>query len=289
MSQADNRSRAGLNWRDYGGTGETMVMVHGLGGSLINWDAVGPMFARNRRVVAPDLPGFGHSAPRDDYEMSTFVGAVAEFIEEIGPPVVLVGNSMGGMVCEYVASRHPDLVDSLILVSPATPPRLPDDRLHWPTVTRLTLEALPGVGNLFGRLIRSRFTATEIVHLSLDAITHNPARVPPHVVENLIDMAEQRIDYPWAVTSLNKTAFTIAMIYRRPRTFVSMIRRIVAPTLVIHGVADQIVSPTAVEWLCSLRHDWELVQMEDTGHTPQLDAPVRFVGVVESWLNARSA
>jgi pimeloyl-ACP methyl ester carboxylesterase len=63
-----------------------------------------------------------------------------------------------------------------------------------------------------------------------------------------------------------------------------MIRKIRARTLVVHGVDDRIVSPTAVEWLTSLRTDWTLIQMEDTGHTPQLDAPVRFVKVVEEWL-----
>jgi pimeloyl-ACP methyl ester carboxylesterase len=74
------------------------------------------------------------------------------------------------------------------------------------------------------------------------------------------------------------------MLYRRPRDFVRIIRRIEARTLVVHGVEDRIVSPTAIEWLVSLRADWTLVQMEDTGHTPQLDAPVRFAGVVEDWL-----
>ena len=63
-----------------------------------------------------------------------------------------------------------------------------------------------------------------------------------------------------------------------------MIRKIVAPTLVVQGIEDHIVSPTAVEWICSLRPDWQLVQMTDTGHTPQLDAPLRLLDVVEPWL-----
>lgn len=285
MIHAENRAIAGLNWRSYGGDGPAMVLVHGLGGSLINWDAVGPRLAKTHRVVAPDLPGFGYSPPRDDYTLETHAGAVVEFIDAIGGPVALMGNSMGGLVCEIVASRHPGLVDQLILVSPATPPRLPDSMLHWPTVTRLTLEAIPGVGYAFGHAIKRRFTPEEIVHLSLQAITHDPARVPPEIVHSLVEMARDRVEMPWAVPSLNLTAFSIAMLYRRPRDFVKMIRRIRARTLVVHGLADRIVSPTAVEWLSSLRSDWDLVQMEDTGHTPQLDAPVRFVGVVEAWLS----
>ena len=66
-----------------------------------------------------------------------------------------------------------------------------------------------------------------------------------------------------------------------------MIREIKAPTLVVQGLADPIVSPTWVEWACSLRSDWELVQLDGTGHTPQIDAPVRLLSVVEPWLDAR--
>jgi pimeloyl-ACP methyl ester carboxylesterase len=65
-----------------------------------------------------------------------------------------------------------------------------------------------------------------------------------------------------------------------------MIRAVKAPTLVVQGVADPIVSSQSVEWLCSLRPDWSLVQMEDTGHTPQIDAPMRLLGVVQPWLEA---
>lgn len=284
MVHPENRPVAGLNWRDYGGSGPTMVLIHGLGGSLINWDAVGPRLAKDHRVVAPDLPGFGLSPPQGDFTLTTHVAALVRFIEEVGAPVTLMGNSMGGLVSEIVAANHPDLVERLILVSPATPPRVPDPRLHWPTVTRLTLEAIPGVGYAFGHLIKRRYTAEQIVHLGLEAITHDPSRVPPDVVDALVEMAEERVGYPWAVSSLNLTAFSIARLYRRPRDFVRTIRRISAPTLVVHGRADRIVSPTAVEWLCSLRSDWQLVQMDDTGHTPQLDAPVRFAIVVESWL-----
>jgi pimeloyl-ACP methyl ester carboxylesterase len=63
-----------------------------------------------------------------------------------------------------------------------------------------------------------------------------------------------------------------------------MIRSIVAPTLVIQGTSDHIVSPGAVDWMCAVRPDWEQVRMDDTGHTPQMDAPLRFLAVVEDWL-----
>lgn len=275
---------AGLNWYDFGGNGDVMLMVHGLGGSLANWEAVAPSFTSQFRVLALDLPGFGLSQPRGDFRISTHVSAVSRFIEAVGGPVTLVGNSMGGLVCEFVAATNPDLVNRLVLVAPATPPRLPDDRLHWPTAARLLVQAIPGAGQMLGALLRKKFDPEDLVDLSLRMVTHNPTRVPPEVVESLVDLARVRLEYPWAVTALTRSANSTAMVYRRPRDFVRVIRSIKAPTLVVHGLADRIVSPTAVEWLCSLRSDWDLVQMEDTGHTPQLDAPVRFTNVLMDWL-----
>lgn len=276
---------AGLNWHDFGGVGNTLVMVHGLGGSLANWEAVGPHFARRCRTIALDLPGFGLSKPRADFTLQTHAQAVVDFIKEIGGPVTLMGNSMGGLISEMVAADHPELLTRLILVSPATPPRLPDDRVHWPTQIRLLAEALPGVGAALGYLVRRKYNPEEIVDLSLRLITHDPTKVPPTVVESFVDLARIRVDFPWAVSSLTHTANSIALFYRRPRDFVRMIRRIQAPTLIIHGLDDHIVSPGWVEWLHSLRSDWDLVQMKDTGHTPQLDAPVRFSGEVDRWLS----
>jgi pimeloyl-ACP methyl ester carboxylesterase len=104
------------------------------------------------------------------------------------------------------------------------------------------------------------------------------------VVEALVESTATRRKLPWAAEAVPATARSIAAYWARPRTFVAMIREITSPTLVVQGVADRIVSPTAVEWMCSLRSDWELVQMDDTGHTPQLDAPVRFLEVVTPWL-----
>lgn len=284
MIQSKNRAIAGLNWRDYGGHGETMVLVHGLGGSLANWDAVGPRLAKERRVLALDLPGFGFSPPGPDYRVETQVRAVIAFIEALKTPVTLMGNSMGGLICELVAAQRPDLIDHLILVAPATPLRLPDPGLDWMTVIRLGLEATPGLGWLILRLVSWRLTPEQIVDLSLRMVTHDHTRVPPDVVESLVDNVTERARLPWAIQALNRAATSIASAYRRPRDFVSIIRKIACQTLVIQGIEDRIVSPNAVKWMASLRSDWTLIHMEDTGHTPQLDAPVRFCREIEDWL-----
>ena len=262
------------------------MLIHGLGGSVANWDAVGSRLADLGRTVALDLPGFGLSPPARDWELHTHASAVHSFMSEFAPSATLIGNSMGGLLAEMVASRAPETVDSLLLVAPATPPRFPDPRIHWPTARRLALQATPGVGRAMSWYFLNRLSPQELVKLSLETITHKPSRVPMPLVEEFVRLATVRMKLPWAQEAVPSTGRSIARMFRRPSSFVAMIRESKAPTLVVHGLEDHIVSPTAVAWLCSLRPDWQLVQMEDTGHTPQLDAPIRFLATILPWLQA---
>ena len=273
-----------IHWRDYGGSGPLFVLVHGLGGSIANWDVLGPRLARHGRVTALDLPGFGLSPPGVDWTLETHARAIDEFIQHVGAPAILIGNSMGALLSEMVAANHQDLVRALVLISPATPPRFPDPYIHWPTARRLMLNSTPGVGPVLSRRMLSKMTPRELINDSLARITHKPGRVPLEMVESFVELAEIRRHYPWAADAVPKTGQSIRRHFLQRRDFVEMIRDIKAPTLVVHGVEDPIMSRTAVEWLCSLRLDWTLVQMEDTGHTPHIDAAVRFVGIVEPWL-----
>ena len=270
---------------EFGGSGELIVLVHGLGGSTANWLAVKAGLARHGRVVAVDLPGFGLSPPPRDYHLETHRQAIEDFIELEGAPATLIGNSTGGLLSQMVAAHRPDLVDRLVLVAPATPPVFPDPRLDWPTVVRLALQATPGVGVGYGRRWVNQHTPEELVRLSMQMITHSMGRVPVEVIEASVDMARIRKELPWAPEATARTATSILSLYANRAQYIRMIRAIMAPTLVVQGTSDHIVSPTAVEHLCRLRPDWKLVQMSDTGHTPQMDAPLRFLAEVEPWLS----
>lgn len=285
MSGFLNTRHGPIHWKDYGGSGPTMVMVHGLGGSIASWDIVAPRLATRYHVVAMDLPGFGLTPPWGDYTLETHVNAIHGFIQGLGGgPVVLVGNSLGALLCEMVASGRPDDVGGLILISPATPPRLPDPRVNWAMAARLALMSIPGVGIALSKYFVATRSSEELIRESLDRISHQTSRIPLDLIQSFVSLAEVRKKFPWATEAVPKTGRSIREYFMKPSRFVAMIREIKAPTLVVQGVADPIVSPNAVEWLCSLRSDWELVQLEDTGHTPQVDAPVRLLDTLEPWL-----
>jgi pimeloyl-ACP methyl ester carboxylesterase len=286
MSEYLDLSSGTVHWKDYGGSGQLIVMVHGLGGSVANWDRIGPRLAGRGHVVALDLPGFGLSPPARDWSLDTHRDSIIAFISHFGSPAILFGNSMGGLLAQMVAAARPDLVAGIVLLSPAAPPRLPDPHINWRNARRLLIHSTPGIGPAVSRHLVNTMTPRELINDTLQRVTHKPSRVPIDLIESLVKVAETRSHLPWAADAIPKTGQSIRRMFLKRSRYVAMIRDVRAPTLVVQGLADPIVSPTSVGWACSLRPDWTLVQMEDTGHTPQIDAPVRLLGVVEPWLDS---
>src|SRR4051812_42586491 len=111
-----------VNYVDIGsGDAEPVVFVHGLGGQWQNWLENIPRAAQERRVVALDLPGFGMSEmPRAEISVSNYARCVEALCQllDLGR-VPVVGNAMGGFVSSEVASRYPERVERLVLVSAA--------------------------------------------------------------------------------------------------------------------------------------------------------------------------
>ena len=93
-----------LHVRDYGGDGVPLVLLHGAGRSLADWDAAGThLRGAGYRVLAVDLPGHGRSPDIAPWSVRTVVRRVAEALDThgVGEPVV-VGHSLGGLVAvEY--------------------------------------------------------------------------------------------------------------------------------------------------------------------------------------------
>jgi pimeloyl-ACP methyl ester carboxylesterase len=134
-------------------SGELVVYVHGLGGSATNFTDLAGLVATRVAGLAVDLPGFGRSEPERgfDYRLQSHATALGDFLAGLDRgPLHLVGNSMGGAVVLLVAARHPELVRTLTLISPAMPDlRIDPRRTSDP---RFALAFLPLVG---GRVLRA--------------------------------------------------------------------------------------------------------------------------------------
>ncbi|GGQ18102.1 pimeloyl-ACP methyl ester carboxylesterase [Actinomadura coerulea] len=94
--------------RDHGGGGSPVLLLHGLGGTLLHWDAVAPLLTGAHRVVAMDLRGHGLSGD-GPWEWEAVLDDVQAVVDHFGLTAPLVvGHSLGGMVAVRWALRHPD-------------------------------------------------------------------------------------------------------------------------------------------------------------------------------------
>lgn len=97
----------------------TIVLSHALGCDLTMWDALAKPLAADCRVIAYDHRGHGSSdAPAGEYGMAELADDAARLLRELDTgPVVWIGLSMGGMVGQELALRHPGLVGALVLAN----------------------------------------------------------------------------------------------------------------------------------------------------------------------------
>jgi len=108
----------------------TIVLLHGVNDQAGTFAAVVPALLKKYRVIIPDLPGHGESAPRTGpIPMTTILDSVSRIVDrEDARCFILVGNSFGGWVAILYALAHPDRVQQLVLESGgglARPPAVP--------------------------------------------------------------------------------------------------------------------------------------------------------------------
>jgi pimeloyl-ACP methyl ester carboxylesterase len=279
-----------VHYLDFGGPahGPMIVAVHGLGGSAVNWSAIAPLLTRKYRVMALDLAGHGLTASAGrGTDVASNTALLRRFIDVVAAgPVILLGNSMGGMISLLAASAAPEAVSSLILLDPALPlqPVRPD-----PLVTAVfAVSATPVLGPLLARH-RRLMPVESLVASTLALCCVDPARVAPDIVARHVEVARRRAamagdgrDFARAARSVVETAGLLrGQAYRRS------LRGIDCPVLLIHGQRDRLVPVAAARAVARSHPAWTLVELPDIGHVPQLEAPAETAQAIKTWL-ARS-
>jgi pimeloyl-ACP methyl ester carboxylesterase len=108
------RESEGMVWWESPPHDDTVVLLHGVNDQAGTWFTVAPALAERFRVIVPDLPGHGESAPSEGpLAISLFVDRVAAILP--AEPFTLVGNSLGGWIAMLYTLRHPGRVRTLIL------------------------------------------------------------------------------------------------------------------------------------------------------------------------------
>jgi pimeloyl-ACP methyl ester carboxylesterase len=262
--------------RTPGAGGATAVYVHGLGGSSTNWTDLSAQLSPFADGIAMDLPGFGLSEPALDFNFSleAHAGVVAGYIAGLGVgPVHLLGNSMGGAITLLVAARWPELVRTLTLISPAMPDRRIDPRrLSDP---RIALAYLPLVGVHVRRRLAAlgpRERAMQVVRLCFA----EPDALPEHRIAELEKEHAAQAELAWAASAVAKSTYDIFRTWysRGPASLWAVAPTVTAPTLVIWGMHDRVISVRRAAKTARLLPCARLLVLPRTGHVAQIERPV---------------
>jgi pimeloyl-ACP methyl ester carboxylesterase len=277
-----------VHYVDFGGPegAPTVVLVHGLGGSHLNWDLFAPLLAPRARVLAVDLPGFGRSEPGDRRTtVHDNVQVLDRFLREVAAtPVVLVGNSMGGMISILQTAASPETVNGLVLLDAAVPgPRRSLDPLV--TVTFVAY-SIPRVGERFLSLRRKRSTPLRQVRDMLQLCGVDPDALPAHTIDRSITLIEQRQDVPGMDRAFLTAARSVVRLLVDPRKYRRAMAAVRVPVLMVQGDQDRLVPVAAARDTAARRPDWQYLELPGVGHVPQLQVPEQLATEVIAWLEA---
>lgn len=243
---------------------ETIVFLHGLGGSQSTWASVLGEFARSFRIAAVDLPGHGASDKPSpdaaDYSLSALASAVGEVIEKLElSPAVIVGHSLGGAAAIQLALDRPKLVRALALVNSA------------------------GLGQEISGELLDRFEA-ELSRDEARKLLELFFQDRRFVLERGIDDMHATRSAPGAAEAMKAAAANAFTREGQNQVFSDRLGELEQPVLLVWGELDRVLPARhAVAASAALPSSW-LEIMEGVGHVPQVEAAPTFTAVVTRWL-----
>lgn len=244
-----------------------LLLLHGSGPGVsawANWRLVLPALAEQRRVLAPDLVGFGFTdrPAGQAYTLDNWVAHAIGFLDALGlEQVDLVGNSFGGALSLALAIRHPSRVRRLVLMGSAGVP----------------FELTPGLDAVWG------YTPSfENMRALLDLFAYDRTRVNDELAE---------LRYRASIQPGFQESFSAMFPSPRQNGVEALtsaeadIRALKQETLVIHGREDQVIplanALTLTEWIPKA----QLHVYGRCGHWTQIEHADRFARLVNDFLN----
>ena len=262
-----------------GGTGERVLLLHGLAGSSKTWDDVIPLLTPHAEVIAVDLLGHGESAkPMGDYSLGAFASGLRDFLSILDvDSVTIVGHSFGGGVAMQLAYQHPHLVDRLVLVGSGGLGRevswllrlltLPGAEYVMPfAFPKPIVDRATGVGRQLGRRnIRSpKFSEMWRAYSSLAGATNRKAFV--RTMRGVIEPGGQTVN---ATDRLYLAAHV--------------------PTMIVWGDRDGIIPVEHAHAAHELIPTSRLEVVEGVGHFPHVEQPDTFTDLLVDFLQTTDA
>ena len=254
------------NWIAFqiaGDEGVPLVFLHGLGGDAEQWRPQLDAFAMTHRAIAWDMPGYSDSAPLETMTIDRLVDSALTLFDRLSiGQAHLVGHSIGGIIAQALASRHPERLRSMTLV--ATGPASGKIDAAW----------------------RKRFIEERLGPLDRGA---SLTELAPKIVKGMIgDRAdpkglEQAVLSMATMSESSYRAAVTCLLDADPKTDLAGID---VPTLLIAGEKDPVVPLSAMTELASLIPGARLDILPGCGHLANLERPVEFNGSLNAFLQS---
>lgn len=259
------------------GEGPPIVFVHGLSGSWPNWLEQLPVLARHHRVIAMDLPGFGHSPMLSEtITISGYARLLDGLLGVLGvDAATVVGNSMGGFVSAELAIAYPQRVERLVLVSAAGISSYQDPRGMRAAQTLTRLERIVAaytawVASKSETVARRR----GLRNATLGLVVRHPGRLPAALA------AEQ-------IRGAGKPGFLQGLRANIEYPIRERLPEIACPTLIVWGDEDRVISVRDADVFAKLIPGSRKVVFEKTGHMAMLERPAAFNELLERFVAER--
>lgn len=251
-----------------------VLLLHGIGRSLEDWDPQYSRLSGAYRVIGLDLPGFGYSArlpgPATVEVLARGVRETLDALDEHRPAHV-IGNSLGGAVAQQLVAVEPDRVASLVLVDSAG--------FGSEVAALLRILALPGIGRL-----AARHTTRAGAALVERLIFADPTFVTKKRIDLAMDIARQP-DPADVLYELVRAEIGIRGIRPAGRTeLIAAANRHPRPTLIMWGERDRVQPARHLHAARSMYPHAETHLFPGVGHMPQLECPDDFATLVSAFL-----
>lgn len=253
-----------VRYRDSGGTGPAVLLLHGIGGSLELWSAQFVTANQGMRLIALDLPGHGLSGfGPHPFEPKTFAAFVWKLADTLGLNTVhLAGNSLGGAICVQMQAQQSARVQSLLLAAAASLGRdcpMPFRLMTLPVLGTLMTRAGPmAITQQIQALFGSSFVVTDELCKTIGRNVMRPGAQAAFLatLRLMTDLGGQRA----ALVAASHAALASASV----------------PVLMLHGRQDRVIPFAHSERAHKLTPTGRLQLVDDCGHTPQLEQPAVF-------------
>ena len=252
------RALSALRW----GAGEPQaVLVHGGGQNAHTWDTVA--LALGVPLVAPDLPGHGHSDWRDDatYEIEEMADDLAIAVSRLAPSArVVVGMSLGGLTSLALAARHPGLVRKLLLVDitpgvTAAKAKVVTDFINGP-------QTFPSFDDLLAR-----------------TVAHHPTRSEASLRRGILHNARPLDDGSWQ-WRYDRRARQHDGAPKSPERLWDAVGSLQCPVTLVRGSLSPVVDDADVAELSRRNPSARTVVVDGAGHSVQGDRPIELADII---------